>query len=72
MSFGETCATMQSVFTCYAVPDKTNGTVIETWILPFYFCSTFPWARETIESNVKLNTSIKKYPTLPVSHKYHL
>ena len=24
MSFGETCATMQSVFTCYAVPDQTN------------------------------------------------
>ena len=72
MSFGETCATMQSVFTCYAVPDKTNGTVIETWILPFYFYSTFPWARETIKSNVKLNTSIKKYPTRPVSPKYHL
>ena len=57
MSFGETCVTMQSVFTCYAVLDKTNGTVIETWILPFYFCSTFPLARETIKSNVKLNTS---------------
>ena len=54
---------MQSVFTCYAVPDKTNGTVTETWILPFYFYSTFPWARETIKSNVKLNASIKKYPT---------
>ena len=36
----------------------------ETWILPFYFYSTFSWARETIKSNVKLNTSIKKYPTL--------
>ena len=60
MSFGETCATMQSVFTCYAVPDKINGTVIETWILPFYFYSTFPLAREIIKSNVKLNTSIKK------------
>ena len=70
MSFGETCATMQSVFTCYAVLDKTNGTVIETWILPFYFYSTFPWARETIKTNVKLNTSIKPNP--PVSDKYHL
>ena len=29
MSFSETCATMQSVFTCYAVPDEINGTVIE-------------------------------------------
>ena len=48
----------------HAVPDKTNGTVTETWILPFYFYSTFPWARETIKSNVKLNTSIKKYPPL--------
>ena len=57
MSFGETCSTMQSVFTCYAVLGKTNGTVIETWILPFYFYSTFPLARETIKSNVKLNTS---------------
>ena len=63
MSFGETCATMQSVFTCYAVLDKTNGTVTETWILPFYFYSTFPWVRETIKTNVKLNKSIKKYPT---------
>ena len=68
MSFGDTCATKQSVFTCYALSDKTNGTVIETWILPFYLYSTFPWARETIKSNVKLNTSIKKYPTPPVSH----
>ena len=67
MSFVETCATMQSVFTCYIVSDKTNGTVIETAILPFCFYSTFPWARETIKSNVKLNTSIKKYPTPPVS-----
>ena len=72
MSFGETCATMQSVFTCYALPDKTNGTVIETWILNFYFYSTFPLARETIKSNVTLNTSIKKYLTPPVSPKYHL
>ena len=74
MRFGETCATMQSVLTYYAVPDKTNGTVIETWILPFYFYSTFPWATETIKSNVKLNTctSIKKYPTPLVSHKCHL
>ena len=72
MSFGEICATMQSVFTCYAVLVKTNGTVIETWILPFYFYFTFPWAIETIKTNVKLNTSIKKYPTPPVSHKYHL
>ena len=72
MNFGETCATMQSVFTCYAEPDKTNGTVIETWILPFYFYSTFPWARETIKSNVKLNTSLNKYPIPPVSPKYHL
>ena len=64
MSFGETCATMQSVFTCYAVPDKINGTVIEMWILPFYFYSMFPWARETIKSNIELNTSIKKYPPL--------
>ena len=40
---------MQSVFTCYDVPDKINGTVIETWILPFYFYSTFPLARETIK-----------------------
>ena len=72
MSFGETCATMQSVFTCYAVPDKTNGTVIETWILPFSFYSTLPCAREKLKSNVKLNTSIKKYPTTPVSPKYHL
>ena len=72
MSFGETCATMQSVFTCYTVSDKTNGTIIETWILPFYFYSTCPWLRETIKSNVKLNTSIKKYPTSPVSPKYHL
>ena len=49
MSFGETCATMNQ---CYAVPDKTNGTVIETWILPSYFYSTFPWARETeLQSN---------------------
>ena len=50
MSFGETCATMQSVFmqsvfTCYAVPEKINGTVIETWILPSCFYSTFPLAR---------------------------
>ena len=72
MSFGETCATMQSVFTCYAMPDKTNGTVIETWILPLYFYSSFPWDRETIKSNVKLTTSIKKYPIPPVSPKYHL
>ena len=43
MRFGETFATMQSVFTCYTVSDKTNGTVTETWILPFYFYSTFPW-----------------------------
>ena len=57
MSLCETCATMQSVFTCYAVLDKTNGTVIETWILPFYFYSTFPLAREAIKPNVKLNTS---------------
>ena len=55
---------MQSVFQCYTVSDKTNRTVIEMWILPFYFYSTFPWARETIKSNVKLNTSIKMYPTL--------
>ena len=40
MSVGETRATMQSVFTYYAVPDRINGTVIETWILPFYFYST--------------------------------
>ena len=72
MSFGETCATMQSVFTCYAVPDKTNGTVTEMWILPVYFYSTFPCGGETIKTNVKLNTSIKEHPTLPVSHKYHL
>ena len=72
MSFDETCATMQSVFTWYAVPNETNGTVIETWVLPFYFYSRFPWARETIKSKVKLNTSIKKYPTPPVSPKYHL
>ena len=71
MSFGETCDSMQLVFTCYAVPDKTNGTVIETWIPPFHFYS-FPWARETIKSNVKLNTSIKKYPIPPVLPKYHL
>ena len=58
---------MQSVFTCYALPDKTNGTVTETWILPFYFYSTFPWARETIKSNAKLNTSMKKYPSTQVS-----
>ena len=72
MSFGETYATIQSVFQCYAVSDKTYGTVTEMWILPFYFYSTFPWARETIKSNVKLNTSIKKYPTPPVSPKYRL
>ena len=52
MSFGETCATMQSVFICYAVQDKAIGTVIEMWILPFYFYSTFPWARKTIKRNV--------------------
>ena len=64
---------MQSMFTCYSVSDdKTNGTVIGRWILPFYFYSTFPWARETVKSNVKQNTSIKKYPTPPVSPKYHL
>ena len=51
---------------------KTNATVIETWILSFYFYSTFPLARKTIKLNVKLNTSIKKYPTPPVSPKYHL
>ena len=62
----------QYYVTCYSVSDKTNETVIEMWILPFYFYSTFPWARETIKSNVKLNTSIKKYPTSPVSPKYHL
>ena len=39
MSFGETCATMQSVFTCYTVSDKTNGTVIETWILLLFYIS---------------------------------
>ena len=55
MSFGETCATIQSVFTCYAVPDKTNGTVTEMWIPPFSLYSTFPWAREAIKSNVQLN-----------------
>ena len=57
---------------CCARKNKTNGTVTETWILPFCFYSTFPWARETIKSNEKLNTSIKKYPTPPVSPKYHL
>ena len=62
MCFGETCTTMQSGFTCYAVPDKTNETVTETWILPFYFYSTFPWARETIKSNVKLNKKHKEVP----------
>ena len=46
MRFCETCATMQSVFTCYAVADETNKTVIETRILPFYFCSTFAWTSE--------------------------
>ena len=64
MSLSETWTTMESGFTCYAVPDKTNGTVTETWILPFYFYSTFPWARETIKSNVKIHTNIKKYTTL--------
>ena len=62
MSFGETCATMQSVLTCYAVPDKTNGTVIETLILPFYFNSTFPWARETIKSKCKTKYKPKEVP----------
>ena len=71
-SFGETRATMQSLFIWHSVSDKTNGTVIETWILPFYFYYSFPWARETIKWNVKLKTSIKKYPTPPVSPKYHL
>ena len=44
MRFCETCATTESVFTCYAVPDKTNVNVNETWILPFYVYPTFAWA----------------------------
>ena len=61
--FCETCATLQSVFTCYAVPNETNQTVLDTWILPFYFCSIFAWTREMIKSHLKLNPSIKKYLT---------
>ena len=62
--FYETCATVQSVFTCYAVPNETYfKTVLETRIVPLYFCSTFAWTRETIKSHEKLNPNIKKYPT---------
>ena len=62
MRFCEACATVQSVITCFAVTNKNNESVYETWILPIYFYSTFAWARETFKSNVKLKPSINKYP----------
>ena len=63
MRFCETCADVQSVITCFAVTNKNDESVYETWILSIYVYSIFAWARETIKSNVKLKPSINNYPT---------
>ena len=69
LRFFETCAAMQSVFTCLAV---TN---INWWNCPWKVDSTFlflPLLGQEKQSNVKLKPSIHKYPTPSIWPKYHL
>ena len=60
---------MNSVFTCNAVPHKTNRTVLEMWILLLYFYSTLSWIKEIIKTNINIKSEMRSFKSNENIHK---